>query len=29
MPVAMKGQPPEYGPERFTAAGKREPSISK
>jgi hypothetical protein len=27
MPVGMRGQPPEYGPERFTAAGKRERSI--
>jgi hypothetical protein len=27
MPVGMRGEPPEYGPERFTAAGKRERSI--
>ena len=27
LPVGMRGQPPEYGPEGFTAAGKRERSI--
>jgi hypothetical protein len=27
MPVGMRGQPSEYGPERFTAAGKLERSF--